>query len=78
MSQHDDVYRDKEYARAKPLLDSLGSTYPQYLVLGALWEEDCRTITAIAERLALEPSTITPLVKARKGDASDLNVRYGS
>jgi DNA-binding MarR family transcriptional regulator len=47
----------------KPLLDRLGITYPQYLVLSALWEEDGRTVGAIAERLALESSTITPLVK---------------
>jgi DNA-binding MarR family transcriptional regulator len=47
----------------KPMLDSLGITYPQYLVLSTLWEEDGRTITAIADHLALEPSTITPLVK---------------
>jgi MarR family transcriptional regulator, organic hydroperoxide resistance regulator len=47
----------------KPLLDQLGLTYPQYLVLHALWETDGLTISAIAERLALEPSTITPLVK---------------
>jgi DNA-binding MarR family transcriptional regulator len=47
----------------KPLLDPLGLTYPQYLVLGALWQEDGQTIGAIAERLALESSTITPLVK---------------
>jgi DNA-binding MarR family transcriptional regulator len=47
----------------KPLLDGLGITYPQYLVLNALWEEDGQTIGAIAERLALESSTITPLVK---------------
>jgi DNA-binding MarR family transcriptional regulator len=47
----------------KPLLDQLGLTYPQYLVLHALWESDGLTITAIADRLALEPSTITPLVK---------------
>jgi DNA-binding MarR family transcriptional regulator len=47
----------------KPLLDRLGLTYPQYLVLHALWESDGLTITAIADRLALEPSTITPLVK---------------
>jgi len=47
----------------KPLLDGLGVTYPQYLVLSSLWEEDGRTITAIADRLSLEPSTITPLVK---------------
>lgn len=47
----------------KPLLDAIGITYPQYLVLHALWEEDARTIGAIAERLALESSTVTPLVK---------------
>lgn len=47
----------------KPLLDELGLTYPQYLVLSALWEKDGQTIGAIAERLDLEPSTITPLVK---------------
>jgi DNA-binding MarR family transcriptional regulator len=47
----------------KPLLDALGVTYPQYLVLSTLWEEDGQTIGAVAERLALEPSTITPLVK---------------
>ncbi|WP_294188745.1 MarR family transcriptional regulator [uncultured Sphingomonas sp.] len=47
----------------KPQLDALGITYPQYLVLHALWEEDARTIGQIAERLALESSTVTPLVK---------------
>ena len=47
----------------KPMLDELGITYPQYLVLHALWEEDGRTIGIIAERLALESSTVTPLVK---------------
>ena len=47
----------------KPMLDELGITYPQYLVLNALWEEDGQAIGAIAERLALESSTITPLVK---------------
>jgi len=47
----------------KPMLDELGITYPQYLVLSTLWETDGQTITAIADRLALEPSTITPLVK---------------
>jgi DNA-binding MarR family transcriptional regulator len=47
----------------KPLLDGLGITYPQYLVLNALWEKDGLSISAIAARLDLEPSTITPLVK---------------
>lgn len=44
-------------------LDQIGLTYPQYLVLSVLWEGDDQTISAIAARLDLEPSTITPLVK---------------
>ncbi len=47
----------------KPMLDALGITYPQYLVLSTLWEQDGLGISAIAHRLSLEPSTITPLVK---------------
>jgi MarR family transcriptional regulator, organic hydroperoxide resistance regulator len=47
----------------KPLLDAYGVTYPQYLVLCVLWERDSRTISAIADRLFLEASTITPLVQ---------------
>ncbi|GAA3272557.1 hypothetical protein GCM10020258_48860 [Sphingomonas yabuuchiae] len=47
----------------KPMLDQLGLTYPQYLALHVLWEEDGRTIGAIAHRLSLESSTVTPLVK---------------
>jgi DNA-binding MarR family transcriptional regulator len=47
----------------KPMLDRMGITYPQYLVLTALGETDGLTIGAIAERLTLESSTITPPVK---------------
>lgn len=47
----------------KPLLDALGVTYPQYLVMNVLWREDGRTVGDIAEELALEPSTMTPLLK---------------
>ena len=47
----------------KPMLDAMGITYPQYLVLTALGEEDGLAVGAIADRLALESSTITPLVK---------------
>ncbi|WP_149540917.1 MarR family winged helix-turn-helix transcriptional regulator [Siccirubricoccus phaeus] len=47
----------------KPLLDELGITYPQYLVLSVLEEADGSTIGGIAARLALEPSTVTPTVK---------------
>ncbi len=47
----------------KPLLDSLGLTYPQYLVLNVLWGEDCQTVGALGDRLGLESSTLTPLLK---------------
>lgn len=57
----------------KPMLDDIGITYPQYLVLHALWEEDGRTVGAIAQRLALESSTVTPLVK--RLEATGLVVR---
>jgi MarR family transcriptional regulator, organic hydroperoxide resistance regulator len=47
----------------KPLLDALGLTYPQYLVLNILWSQDEQTVGAIAKALALESSTLTPLLK---------------
>jgi DNA-binding MarR family transcriptional regulator len=47
----------------KPLLDRLGLTYPQYLVLNLLWRDDGQTVGGIAGRLALESSTLTPLLK---------------
>lgn len=52
----------------KPLLDRLGLTYPQYLVLNVLWRQDDEkeqglTVGGIAEALALESSTLTPLLK---------------
>ncbi len=46
-----------------PVLDRLGLTYPQFLVLQAVREAEGRTVGAIAARLALEPSTVTPMVK---------------
>lgn len=47
----------------KPMLDELGITYPQYLVLNALQGVEAETVGGLASRLSLEPSTITPLVK---------------
>lgn len=47
----------------KPLLDALEITYPQYLVLSTLWEIDGLSIGAIADRLGLDSSNVTPLVK---------------
>jgi DNA-binding MarR family transcriptional regulator len=47
----------------KSLLDEMGLTYPQYLVLNVLWRDGEQTVGNIAERLALESSTLTPLLK---------------
>lgn len=47
----------------KPLLDRLGITYPQYLVLLVLWEHDDQAVGEIGERLLLDSSTLTPLLK---------------
>ena len=47
----------------KPLLDRLGLTYPQYLVMLVLWEEDGLPVKQIGERLALDSGTLTPLLK---------------
>jgi MarR family transcriptional regulator, organic hydroperoxide resistance regulator len=44
-------------------LEPLGLTYPQYLVLLVLWEEDGATVGHLGERLRLDSGTITPLVK---------------
>ena len=47
----------------KPLLDRLGLTYPQYLVMLALWERDGVPVKDIGERLFLDSGTLTPLLK---------------
>jgi MarR family transcriptional regulator, organic hydroperoxide resistance regulator len=47
----------------QPLLAKLGLTYPQYLVLLVLWEEDGLSVSAIGERLYLDSGTLTPLLK---------------
>jgi MarR family transcriptional regulator, organic hydroperoxide resistance regulator len=45
------------------LLEPLGLTYPQYLVLLALWEGDGLSVSGLGERLALDSGTLTPLLK---------------
>ncbi|MEE3624173.1 MarR family transcriptional regulator [Nitrospirillum sp. BR 11752] len=47
----------------KPLLDRLGLTYPQYLVMLVLWSGDGLTVKAIGEQLDLDSGTLTPLLK---------------
>ena len=46
-----------------PLLNALQLTYPQYLVLLVLWEQDGLTVSALGERLYLNSGTLTPLLK---------------
>jgi DNA-binding MarR family transcriptional regulator len=47
----------------KPLLEPLGLTYPQYLVMVVLWEKDGLTVSEIGEQLFLDSGTLTPLLK---------------
>ncbi|HZZ50574.1 MAG TPA: MarR family transcriptional regulator [Pseudonocardia sp.] len=63
----------------RPLLDPLGLTHPQYLVMLALWEHDPRSGRELARLLQLDPGTLTPLLKrleqggliTRRRDPSD-------
>lgn len=63
----------------QPLLEPLGLTYPQYLVMLALWEQDDVTVSQLGERLHLDSGTLTPLLKRleagghvqRQRDAAD-------
>lgn len=47
----------------RPLLERLGLTYPQYLVLLVLWEQDGVTVSEIGRRLRLDSGTLTPVLK---------------
>jgi DNA-binding MarR family transcriptional regulator len=47
----------------KPLLDELGLTYPQYLVMLVLWEGDGLAVSELGRRLSLDSGTLTPLLK---------------
>ena len=69
----------------RPILEPLGLTHPQYLVMLALWERSPRSLRELAHELALEPATLSPLVKRlelqglltrsrREGDARVLAV----
>ncbi|WP_036463426.1 MarR family winged helix-turn-helix transcriptional regulator [Mycolicibacterium neoaurum] len=56
------------YGKAyKPVLDKLGITYTQYLVIVALWEEDDQTVSGLGEKLFLESNTLTPILKRLEG-----------
>jgi len=51
----------------KPLLDKLGVTYSQYVVLLALWEKDNVTVSELGDRVYLDSGTLTPLLKRLEG-----------
>jgi DNA-binding MarR family transcriptional regulator len=50
-------------ARYRPMLDAIGLTYPQYLVMMLLWEEDNQTVGQLGTRLFLDSGTLSPLLK---------------
>ncbi|WP_120493478.1 MarR family winged helix-turn-helix transcriptional regulator [Microbacterium phyllosphaerae] len=52
----------------RPILEPLGLTHPQYLVMLALWERAPRQLSDLAADLALEPATASPLVKRLEAD----------
>lgn len=76
MPEHDDLLRLENQlcfalvtaarnvvAIYRPVLEPLGLTHPQYLVMLALWEQSPRSLGELADELAMEPATLSPLVK---------------
>lgn len=59
----------------RPLLEQMGITYPQYLVLLSLWEGDQRTVKELGELLDLDSGTLTPLLKRMEANELIRRVR---
>ena len=59
----------------RPFLAGLGLTYPQYLVMLVLWEQDGQSVKAIGDRLMLDSGTLTPLLKRLEGNGLILRRR---
>ncbi len=62
----------------QPHLDKLGITYPQYLVLMVLWENDGITVNEISQKLILNTNTITPLLKRMESQGIISRQRSGN
>ncbi|MFF5780364.1 MarR family winged helix-turn-helix transcriptional regulator [Streptomyces virginiae] len=62
-------------ASYRPLLDQLGLTYPQYLVMLALWERDSLSVRDLGAALQLESSTLSPLLKRLEANGLVLRER---
>lgn len=61
----------------QPYLDKLGITYPQYLVLLVLWEDDAMSVNEISQKLILNTNTITPLLKRMEKQGLIIRQRSG-
>ena len=70
----------------RPVLEPLGLTHPQYLVMLALWEKNPRTARDISDTLLLEPATLSPILKRlesaglvtrRRGELDERTVSLG-
>jgi MarR family transcriptional regulator, organic hydroperoxide resistance regulator len=59
----------------KPLLDNLGLTYPQYLAMLVLWQEDGLLVKDIGEKLYLDSGTLTPLLKRLEASGLVMRIR---
>lgn len=62
----------------RPILEPLGLTHPQYLVMLALWENAPRSLGDLAQELAMEPATLSPLVKRLEAQGRVSRTRRGS
>lgn len=62
----------------RPVLEPLGLTHPQYLVMLALWEESPRTLGSLAAELSMEPATLSPLVKRLEAQGRVTRIRRPS
>src|SRR5438046_5042296 len=59
----------------KPLLEKIGLTYPQYLVMLALWERDGLMVSELGEKLSLDSGTLTPLLKRLEANGLVARIR---
>jgi len=62
----------------RPILEPLGLTHPQYLVMLAVWEESPRTLGELADELAMEPATLSPIIKRLEAQGRITRTRRAS
>ena len=65
-------------AAYRPLLDPLGLTHPQYLVMVSLWQHGAQTVSELGRRLVLESGTVSPLLKRLEGLGHVRRTRSGT